>query len=352
MSTNRRVIRLVAIVLLAVGEVRGEQAQKKGPVRVFILAGQSNMDGQADVRTIDFLGEDPDPAKAALLKTFKPDGKLMTRADVWVTSGGVSGNLGPGYGGRKNYDKLGNCIGPEYSFGYYMAEATENQILLIKYAPGGQSLYRDFRPPSAGIPPGEKPEDYGGQYRGMVKYVREVLDTLRQRFPTYDERAGYEIAGFVWFQGFNDMIQGGKPVEEYGSNLTSLIKDMRQEFKVPDMKVVVGVMGVNGVRNEEGKQGEIRGQMRSMNTVPGFKGNVKAVESAPLLDPRIVDLLTAGWLNKERDLKANPLTDDEKAMIKRATSNKGFHYNGEGRFFILLGKAFAEAMQGLMGAKK
>ena len=37
----------------------------KGPVKVFILAGQSNMDGQAAVRTIDFLGEDKDPAKAA-----------------------------------------------------------------------------------------------------------------------------------------------------------------------------------------------------------------------------------------------------------------------------------------------
>ena len=352
MSTTWRVMGLVAIVLLPLGEVRGEQAQKKGPVRVFILAGQSNMDGQADVRTLDFLGEDPDPARAALLKTFKPDGKLMTRADVWVTSGGVSGNLGPGYGGRRNYDKLGSCIGPEYSFGYCMAETSGNQVLLIKYAPGGQSLYKDFRPPSAGIPQGEKPEDYGVQYRGMVQCVREVLDTLKQRFPTYDMKAGHEIVGFVWFQGYNDMIQGGKPVEEYGANLTCLIKDLRKELKVPDMKVVVGVMGVNGVRNEDGKQGEIRKRMRSMNTVPEFKGNVKAVESAPLLDPRVVDLLTAGWLNKDRDLKASPLTDDEKAMIRRATSNKGFHYNGEGRFFILLGKAFAEAMQELLGTTK
>ena len=45
----------------------------KGPLKVFILAGQSNMDGQAQIRTIDFLAEDPDPARAALLKTFKPE---------------------------------------------------------------------------------------------------------------------------------------------------------------------------------------------------------------------------------------------------------------------------------------
>lgn len=53
------------------------------PVKVFILAGQSNMDGQADKQTIDFLGEDKDPARAALLKIFHPPGKdLMTRSDV------------------------------------------------------------------------------------------------------------------------------------------------------------------------------------------------------------------------------------------------------------------------------
>ncbi len=337
-------------------------AQKKGPLKVFILAGQSNMDGQADVHTIDFLGEDPDPARAALLKIFKPDGKtLMTRDDVWVTSDDVSGILGPGYGGRKDYSKLGHCIGPEYSFGYFMGEASANQILLIKYAPGGQSLYQNFRPPSAGLPdpmpmkggPNKTKipmtaEDFGGQYRGLVGCVHDVLKNLKQRFPAYDEKAGYEIVGFVWFQGFNDMISGGKPVSEYGQNLICLIKDLRKEFKVPNMKAVVGVMGVNGVKNEVGKQGDIRNQMRSMNTVPEFKGNVKAVESAPLLDPRVVALKTAGWLNKDRDLKANPLTPEEQAMLGRATSNLGFHYYGEGRFFILLGQAFAEAMQALL----
>jgi alpha-galactosidase len=68
-STRKFHMLLGASLLLAAAA-----AQAK-PVKVFILAGQSNMDGQADIRTIDFLGEDKDPAKAALLKTFKPDGK-------------------------------------------------------------------------------------------------------------------------------------------------------------------------------------------------------------------------------------------------------------------------------------
>jgi alpha-galactosidase len=362
MKCAGRIVLPAVLAVLAL-TVSAYAAPKKGPVKVFILAGQSNMDGQADVRTIDFLGEDPDPARAALLKKFKPDGKnLTTRDDVWVTSGDVSGDLGPGYGGRRNYSKLGNCIGPEYSFGYYMGEASENQVLLIKYAPGGQSLYQNFRPPSAGLPnpvpmktlPDKTKvpmtaEDFGGQYRGMIAHVHDVLKNLKQRFPSYDEKAGYEVVGFVWFQGFNDLVSGGACIDEYARNLICLIKDVRKEFNAPNMKVVVGVIGVNGVRNEAGKQKALRDAQRSMNAVPEFKGNVKAIESAPLLDARVVDLLTIGWLNKDRDLQKNPLTEDEKAMIRRATSNMGFHYNGEGRFFILLGKAMAEAMRELLG---
>lgn len=335
---------LGASLFLAVSAVEAR------PVKVFILAGQSNMDGQADIRTIDFLGEDKDPAKAALLKTFKPDGKnFATRDDVWVAYRGYH-NLRTGLGGGgKDYSQPANCIGPEYAFGYYMGQALDEQVLLLKYGPGGTNLYQNWRPPSAGIPEGKKPEDVGVQYRGMVQNVHETLANLKQHFPAYNEKDGYEIAGFVWFQGFNDMIEGGKPVAEYGKNLICLINDIRKEFKAPEMKVVVGVMGVNGVLNEEGKQGDIRNHMRSMNQVPEFKGNVRAIESAPLCHPDVIALRTAGWLNKQRDLKAKPITPEEQAMLQRATSNKGFHYYGEGRFFILLGKAFADTMLELCG---
>jgi hypothetical protein len=364
-SGNRGAMVAVLAALILAGP--GWAAQpKKGPLQVFILAGQSNMDGQANVSTLDFLGEDPDPARAALLKRFKPDGKtLVTRSDVWVTSDAVSGDLGPGYGGRKNYARLGNNIGPEYAFGYFMGEASDRQILLIEYAPGGQSLYQNFRPPSAGLPrpvptktlPDKTKvpmtaEDFGGQYRGLVGYVHDVLNNLKNRFPAYDEKAGYELAGLVWFQGYNDLVGGPTCIGEYATNLVCLIKDLRKEFKAPELKVVVGVIGVNGMRNEKGKMKDLRDAMRSMNTVPEFKGNVQAIETAPLLHPKVLELKCAGWLYPERDLKTNPLTAEEQSLLARATSNLGYHYWGEGRFFILLGKAFAETMQELIGVKK
>jgi alpha-galactosidase len=336
---------LAALLLTPVAALNAAEGTK--PLKVFILAGQSNMDGNANIATIDFLGEDKE--HGALLKKFKPDGKtLVSREDVWVAHRGVYGNLAPGYGARKSDDTLGNCIGPEYAFGYFMGEALNEQVLLIKYATGGQSLYQNFRPPGAGLPAGAKPEDFGNQYRGLIGYVHDTLNNLKKHFPGYDEKAGYEIAGFVWFQGYNDQFDENAR-KDYGKNLVCLIEDLRKEFKAPEMKVVVGVMGVNGVRNEVGKQKDVRDGQRFVNTVPEFKGNVKAIETAPLLHPQIVAIKTAGWLNPERDLKKTPVTEEEQAMLQRATSNQGYHYYGEGRFFILLGKAFAETMLGLQG---
>jgi alpha-galactosidase len=191
-------------------------------------------------------------------------------------------------------------------------------------------------------------EDIGGMYKALTKYTHETLDNLKKHFGAYDEKAGYEIAGFVWFQGYNDMFdETGR--KEYGTNLVHLIKDLRKEFKAPEMRVVVGVMGVNGPHNEVNpKQKDVRDGQRFVNTVPEFKGNAKAIETGQLLHPEIVELKCAGWLYPERDLKKTPITAEEQAMLKRATSNQGYHYFGSGRFFILLGKSFAETMQELM----
>ena len=170
---NRSVLVAAIAALILAGPAWAAQP-KKGPLKVFLLAGQSNMEGHDELRTIDFLGEDPDNDRAALLKKFKPDGKtLVTRDDVWVVSNGaVFDKLQPGLGARRDSATLGNKIGPEYAFGYFMGEALDEQVLLIKYAVGGQSLYQNFRPPSAGLPeplpPKTKPEDFGNQYRALI----------------------------------------------------------------------------------------------------------------------------------------------------------------------------------------
>ncbi|MEK6233856.1 MAG: sialate O-acetylesterase, partial [Planctomycetales bacterium] len=157
---NRLFIRgslgLVLAATVAGSIARAEDAAKK-PVRVFILAGQSNMQGQGVVDldhpkyynggrgTLERAMSDPKKAKTfAGLKD--KDGKWIVRDDVWVRyqtkdglkRGGLSIGF-TGYGGNHH-------IGPELQFGRVVGDAIDSPVLLIKTAWGGKSIYKDFRP--------------------------------------------------------------------------------------------------------------------------------------------------------------------------------------------------------------
>ena len=109
-------------------------------------------------------------------------------------------------------------IGPEYGFGLHMDRSTEEPVLIIKTAWGGKSLAVDFRPPSAGpYSPSERENENGrvptqqatgSYYRQMIAFVKETLKdeaSIRKVVPEYEGSDGYELSGFVWFQGWNDM---------------------------------------------------------------------------------------------------------------------------------------------------
>src|SRR4051812_13214602 len=130
------------------------------PLKVFILAGQSNMEGHAKVETFDYIGDDP--ATAPLLKMMRgADGKPRVCNHVWISyltgkydgsaNGEGTGLLTAGYGERgSNPTKDNGKIGPEFAFGLTMDTALAEPVLIIKTAWGGRSLNTEFRPPSAG----------------------------------------------------------------------------------------------------------------------------------------------------------------------------------------------------------
>ena len=100
------------------------------PLKVYVLVGQSNMEGHAKVETIDYISEDP--ATAPLLKRMLgPDGKPATAKNVWISyytgigekNGEGFGKLTTGYGSRQDPAKDGGKIGPEYTFGLAMDRA-------------------------------------------------------------------------------------------------------------------------------------------------------------------------------------------------------------------------------------
>ena len=63
---------------------------------------------------------------------------------------------------------------------------------------------RDIEPIKA-----DRAKASGRYYRLMIDHVKKVLADPKRVVPDYDAKAGYEIAGFVWFQGWNDMVDGG-----------------------------------------------------------------------------------------------------------------------------------------------
>ena len=124
------------------------------PLKIFILAGQSNMQGHARITTFDSLADDP--KTALLLKEMRtPDGKPRVCEKVWITSVGClgdaytdlqeqKGKLTAGYGAPTGK------IGPEFTFGLTLEKRLGEPILLYQPSRGGRSLHTDFRPPSAG----------------------------------------------------------------------------------------------------------------------------------------------------------------------------------------------------------
>ena len=142
-------------IAVAVGLMLGiiNQAAAK-PLKVFILAGQSNMQGHANVSTLDSLADDAKTAPI-LEEMRNPDGKPRICEKVWISSVGCAGDgwsdvieqtgkLTTGFGASPEE------IGPEFTFGIYLEKLLGEPILLIKTSWGGRSLHTDFRPPSAG----------------------------------------------------------------------------------------------------------------------------------------------------------------------------------------------------------
>ena len=161
-AAMKQTIQLIPLFLVATLAASHPVTAATKPVRVFILAGQSNMEGAGQIKadpkrnggkgSLEFLVKD-----AATAKHFAPlvdsAGQWRTRDDVWISYLDRKGPLTVGFGARRE------TIGPELGFGWVMGDALDEPVLLIKCAWGGKSLAVDFRPPSAGKPPyslGEK----------------------------------------------------------------------------------------------------------------------------------------------------------------------------------------------------
>lgn len=391
---------------------------ERKPLRVYILVGQSNMVGTGAISTIDYIGDDP--ATAALYKSMlDEEGNPKACERVWISSlngkyrkpgGEAYGKLSPGYGlRREDPTKHGDCIGPEYAFGITMEQNYDGPILIIKTAWGGKSLHIEYRSPSAGdyqLPDelvekfrekgvleakqAEVKEYSGKYYRYMIEHVKKVLGDIKRVCPNYDPQAGYELAGFVWFQGWNDYAataqypqsSGEEQFASYSDLLCHFIRDVRRDLKAPEIPFVIGVIGVNGNHtpglfsgpaNAQEKMERLRKAMAAPAMLPEFKDSVVAVPTAPFWDDKLgalgmkqlkIQRMRTSLYKKSKsgpnadgsmsqaDIKqfmenynAEIFTPEDLALKERASGTGGFvHYYGSAKFHAQAEQAFAEAL--------
>ncbi len=183
---------------------------------------------------------------------------------------------------------------------------------------------------SSGTEPGAgaKWADFWSVY--SIFNVTDVLDNFAAEYPQWADR-GFEIAGFVWWQGHKD--QGEPAAGRYEENLVNLIKSLRRYYGrrypgriAPDAPFVLATIGFEGWDLSGDGLTVAKAQLAVSGETgrhPEFKGNVKTIE-------------TRGYW---RDTSASP-------------SRQGYHYNHNAETYILVGDALGRAMADLLKARR
>ena len=297
-----------------------------GTFQVFILAGQSNMEGQAvvDLRGKDYNGGRGtlealagDPATAVLVAHLRaPDGSWRTRDDVFMryTPEGRPARTGPLGIGFTPHQGL-HHFGPELQIGTVLGDAIDEPVLLVKTAWGGKSLFKDFRPPSSG-------GELGPYYRRMVDDVRAALAKAGDEIPAL-RGLRPKLAGLVWYQGWNDGCDPKRAVPEYEQNLVNLVTDLRRDLSAPSMPVAIG---------------ELTGPWR---VAPGEWARLRAAQSAAARRPEVRG-------TGERPLALFvPTAAFVRAPEDSPNPGHGHHEFGNAETYVLVGDALGRAMRAL-----
>ena len=295
---------LLALALIVPGSVFANDA-----VKVFILAGQSNMEGHGKVNaepksnegkgSLEWLAKNPNTA-ARFKHLTDADGKWIARDDVQIWYLGRRGKLTPGFGFREGY------IGPELGFGHVVGDAFDEPVLLIKLAWGGKSLAQDFRPPSSG-------GEVGPYYQELLKLTKEVLRDAKSLFPQFAERK-LELVGFGWHQGWNDRVNQGFN-DQYEQNLANFIRDIRKDLNAPHVPFVIAETGMSGREEKHPRALSLMKAQAAVAKYDEFQGNVAFVGTRDFFRPKEV-----------------------------SPSGQAYHWNSNAETHYLIGEGMGKAM--------
>jgi hypothetical protein len=194
------------------------------PVRVFVLAGQSNMSGGGAMDDLPTAPFDLTQPQADIGYHFLIKGPNPNMATDWSPLR----PLWPGF--------TGTTYGPELTFGQRLAEQFPGEsVAIIKVAANGTDLQNAWAPNA----------DPPSVYQAMIDHVALAMGQL--------QAAGDEpvISGFVWVQGSGDASNEAKGTE-YEANLNELIASVRADWGMNNLPVVFNQYHVDSSRSSDG----------------------------------------------------------------------------------------------------
>jgi len=306
------------VLFILIAAVTNGISQK--PVKVFILAGQSNMQGQGEVEkggkeNLTWLVKNDKNGKYQHL--VNKNGEWTKRGDVFISTEDKynvsrTNELTVGYGASEH------TIGPELEFGNVIGDYYENDVLIIKTAWGGKSLAVDFCPPGAVSKTGYNklpgaPKDTGYYYVKMLATVYEVLENIQKYVPDY-KGEGYEVAGFGWHQGWNDRVNQSA-VDVYEKNMAHFIRDVRCDLGAFKLPFVIATTGMGGWKEEHPRAVALMEAQLAIANYPEFIENVAVVDTRDF------------W----REIEDSP-------------SKQNYHWNRNAETYLLIGESMADAM--------
>ena len=221
----------ILLFLSFAGISLGQNTQK---TKVFLLAGQSNMDGRGDAS-----------------KLTEAEMKLLANASQkihFVYKGTVGEGNPIRYNGALDFTnpwnfvkqkfRIEKCFGPELFFGVELVKNYPKQdYLFIKRSQGGTSLYGAWNPNWSF----EKASFFNEQDK--PKLYQDFIDLVDAELAELHPDS-YEIVGMLWVQGETDSntSNGSVAADTYHLNLENLINSVRDHYDIPDLPfLIVGV---------------------------------------------------------------------------------------------------------------
>lgn len=291
-------------------------AHDQARVKVFILAGQSNMVGAGAVRaeqhrnggrgSLEYLVKSPE-TQERFGHLVDESGAWVQRDDVLISYFERQGPLSVGYGSGPG------TIGPELGFGQVVGDHFDEPVLLIKVAWGGKSIGKDFRPPSAG-------GEVGVSYIELFEQIQTVLASAQERFPSLAGKE-LELCGLAWHQGWNDRVNQAFN-DAYEGNLACFIRDARKELGIAELPFVIAETGMSGPGETHPRALAIMQAQAAVAARPEFKGSVTFVGTRNFFRPK-----------------------------EQSPSGQAYHWNSNAETYYLIGEGLGHSMLELIGSR-